>query len=121
MKKLLEELQKIWAESKGTIALMLLNLSAGVVLLVGALASLRPGDLVIKIGYGDVSGYQDGAWYYLISFGILGILVAVVHNLLAVRMYHEKNKGAARIFLVASLLIGVAGWMMLMWIIGDAA
>lgn len=98
---------------------MFLNLMVGASLVISSLASLRPNELVIKIAYGDLSGYQDGAWYYLAGFGVLGILIAVVQNLIAVKIYRDKGRGVAGIFLVAGLLVGIAGWSMLAWVIGD--
>lgn len=119
MKRLFEIIPAIWKDSKGTIALMLLNLMVGAMLIISSLANLRPNELVIKIAYGDLSGYQDGAWYYLASFGVVGIMVAAVQNLIAVKIYRDKGRGVAGIFLIAGLLVGVAAWVMLTWVVGD--
>lgn len=84
----------------------------GLVLVCGAYCvyvgiSLRPSDLQVAIhytSYGNTSFYRE-KWYYLISFIIFGILVAVMHTTLTVKLYTQGRRQIALLFVWLSLLL----------------
>jgi hypothetical protein len=72
-------------------------------------ASLRPSDLQVAVhytAYGDTSFYRE-KWYYLITFVIFGILIAVMHTTLIVKLYMQGRRQIALLFAWLSLLLVV--------------
>ena len=76
--------------------------------------SLRPSDLQVAVHYtafGDTSFYRE-KWYYLISFVIFGVLVAVVHSALIVKLYTQGRRQMAILFAWLSLLLMAIAFLM---------
>ncbi|HMH70065.1 MAG TPA: hypothetical protein VK502_01600 [Candidatus Saccharimonadales bacterium] len=91
------------------------------VLILGCLAyciyvgtSLRPSDLQVAVHYtafGGTSFYRD-KWYYLITFIVFGILMAVMHSTLIMKLYAQGRRQMALLFAWMSLLLLVIAWFM---------
>lgn len=106
MKTLKEDFNTIYHTERGIIVLMALNLLLSIGLAIFSLVKLNPASPVVKIGYGDIGGYRDGAWYDMIAFSVLAVLFGIIHNFLAVRIFHKRGSGMAKFFLlVTSCLI----------------
>jgi hypothetical protein len=91
----------------------------GLVLVCGAYCvyvgiSLRPSDLQVAIhytSYGGTSFYRE-KWYYLISFIIFGMLVAVMHTALTVKLYTQGRRQIALLFVGLSLLLMAVAFLL---------
>jgi hypothetical protein len=74
--------------------------------------SLRPSDLQVAVHYsafGGTSFYRD-KWYYLITFVIFGLLIAVMHPILTIKLYAQGRRQLALMFVLFSLLLITIAW-----------
>ena len=74
--------------------------------------SLRPSDLQVAVHYtafGGTSFYRE-KWYYLISFVVFGLLLAVVHSLLIIKLYVQERRQIALLFGWFSFLMLFITW-----------
>lgn len=108
MKTYLEDLKRIYKEERWMLVLMIMNLVFSIVLLVYGVIKLNPNAVVVKVGYGDIGGYRDGSWVDMISFLILAIIFGVIHNFIAVKLYHRRGAGMAKFFLITTTML-IAG------------
>lgn len=108
MKYFKEDLGKIYRNERGIIILMIFNFLLSVGLLVFSILKLNPSSSIVKIGYGDIGGYRDGAWYDMIAFPLLAITFGIFHSLLAVRIFHKRGGGMTKFFLLVTtcLMLG---------------
>lgn len=108
MKTLKEDFIKIYRNERGIIVLMLFNLLLSIGLFVFSLIKLNPNTPAVKIGYGDIGGYRDGAWFDMFSFPLLAITFGILHSFLAVRIFHKRGSGMSKFFLLisTSLILG---------------
>ena len=92
------------------IALILLSLVYSIY--VGA--SLRPSDLQVAVHYTAFgpTGFYRQQWYYLITFVALGLLIAVTHTALIVKMHIQGRRQIALLFAWMSLLLIVIAFFM---------
>ena len=106
MKDLKADFKIIYQKERIMLIIMILNLLLAIALIIFSLIKLNPGASVIKVGYGDIGGYRDGSWTDLIAFPLLAILFGVLHNFIAMRIFHKRGAGMTKFFLtVTSLLI----------------
>lgn len=108
MKDIKEDFIKIYQTERGLIILMVFNLILSIGLMVFSLIKLNPASPVVKIGYGDIGGYRDGAWYDMLAFPLLAILFGVIHSFLTLRIFHKRGSGMAKFFLLITtcLILG---------------
>lgn len=69
--------------------------------------SLKPSDLQVAVHYtafGETNFYRE-KWFYLINFIVFGLVIAVVHSILAVKIYLQGRRQIALLFLWLSLLL----------------
>ena len=74
--------------------------------------SLRPSDLQVAVHYtafGDTSFYRE-KWYYLITFIIFGLLLAVSHTAITIKLYVQGRRQIAISFILLSALLLVIAW-----------
>lgn len=114
-----EDFIKISQEERGTLFLMGINLIISIGLLIFSILSLNPSASVVKVGYGDIGGYRDGAWSDLIAFSILAILFGVIHNFLAVRIYHKRGGGMTKFFLITTTFLILGTILVLVRLLGE--
>jgi hypothetical protein len=84
--------------------------------------SLQPSDLQVAVHYtafGETSFYRE-KWYYLISFFLFGIMVAIVHTALILKLYTQERRQMAILFGWLSLLIIVIAWAITRSVLGIA-
>lgn len=105
-----EDFVNIYKKDRGTLILMVLNLVLSIGLLIFAAVHLNPSMAVVKIGYGDIGGYRDGVWSDMIAFLLLALTFGILHNFLAIRIFHKRGGGMAKFFLLATtaLIFGTA-------------
>jgi hypothetical protein len=74
--------------------------------------SLQPSDLQVAVRYtafGETNFYRE-KWYYLLSFIGLGLILTVVHTVLAVKLYVQERRQMALLFIGLSFLLLVIAW-----------
>ncbi len=105
MKNFKKTMIEIYREHRSVLALMMLVLMFSLGVFIFSLTKLDPTSAVVKVGYGDIGGYRDGAWSNLIVFPTLMILFGVLHNLLTVKIYEKRGAGIAKFFLITTLML----------------
>jgi hypothetical protein len=77
-------------------------------------ASLRPSDLQVAVHYTAFgpTGFYREKWYYLATFVAFGLLVAVMHSILVVKLYIQGRRQMALMFVWMSLLLLVIAFFM---------
>ena len=87
--------------------IVLLLLCAAYCIYVGV--SLRPSDLQVAVHYTafGTTGFYREKWYYLANFIALGVLIAVIHTALIVKLHTQGRRQMAFLF----------GWMSLLLIV----
>ena len=108
MKTLKEDFIKMYHNERGIILLMIINFLLAIGLFVFSLMRLNPSSSVVKVGYGDIGGYRDGAWFDMIAFPLLALIFGVFHALLASRIFHKRGGGMTKFFLLVTtcLILG---------------
>ena len=108
----LTSLKLILADRLMTVLLIVFILSClGYCIYVGI--SLRPSDLQVAVHYtafGATSFYRE-KWYYLLSFVLLGMILAVVHSIIIVKLYVQERRQIALLFTWLSFLILFIAWI----------
>jgi hypothetical protein len=92
--------------------IILILLSLAYSIYVGA--SLRPSDLQVAVHYTAFgpTGFYRQQWYYLITFVVFGLLVAVMHTAVIVKMHTQGRRQMALLFgWISFLLIVIAFFM----------
>lgn len=113
MKEYKEDFKKIYQNERTTLALMILNLVLSIALVVITLIKLNPSSSVIKVGYGDIGGYRDGSWTDLIAFPLMALLLGVMHNFIAVRIFHRRGAGMTKFFILVTTLLLIGAFTVL--------
>lgn len=75
--------------------------------------SLHPSDLQVAVhytAYGGTTFYRD-KWYYLITFVVFGIMVGILHTLLAAKVYMQGRREMALLFIAVSYLLMIVTWI----------
>jgi hypothetical protein len=133
MKDLSENLKKIYTGEKPLLVLMAILLVTSIALLIFSIVNLKPGATVVKVGYGDIGRYQGGEWssmansggYYdaswteMLAFPALALIFGLLHNLLAVKLYSKKGTGVAQVFVIYSICLALATFVVLTRLLGE--
>ena len=64
-------------------------------------------------------GYQDGAWTQMLAFPALAIIVGVLHNIIAVKLYKRRGPAEAKVFIARSIIIIIGAWITLGRLLGE--
>ena len=133
MKDFITDVKEIYGKDRGLFYMMLATAIIAVVLLVYAVFSLSPGASVVKVGYGDIGryqggawssmansgGYHDGAWWNILAFPLLFIVFGFLHNAIAAKLYKKKGAGVARMFVVMTICLVLATFVVLLRLLAD--
>ena len=119
MKTFKEDFIKIYQSERGMLVLMIANLLLYVGLFVFSILKLNPDVSVVRIGYGDIDGYRDGSWIDLLAFPMLAIIFGILHNFLAVRIFHKRGGGMAKFFLLLTTALILGAILVLTRILGE--
>ena len=119
MKNFKKDLIKIYQTERGILILMILNFVFSLGLFIFAILSLNPSAAVVKISYGDIGGYQDGSWANMMAFPILAIIFGVLHNLLALRIFHKRGGGMTKFFLITTTALIASTILVLIRLLGE--
>ena len=113
MKTYIEDFKKLYFEERWMLILIILNFIASIVLLVFSIVNLNPNSAVVKIGYGDIGGYRDGAWTDMFAFPTLAVLFGLLHGLIAVKIYHRRGAGMTKFILITTSMLIVGAFIVL--------
>ena len=113
MKYFKEDIKKIYQNERLTLIAMIFNLLLSLALIVFSLIKLNPSSSVIKVGYGDIGGYRDGSWTDLIAFPILAVIFGILHNFIAVRIFHKRGAGMTKFFIITTTVLIVGTFIVL--------
>ena len=119
MKKLIEQVKKIYAGDKWLFFALAALIALGIVLLTVTLTHLSPEAAVIKTGYSDIGsyqggewtemqaagGYRDGSWTNMFTFAVIAVVLGIVHPLIAIKLYSKKGSGAALALVLISIFL----------------
>lgn len=107
----------------GMIILMILSMG----LLIFSLFNLKISNSTVHVGYSDIgsyqggdfdetrgsSGYISGRWVDMLAFPILAVVLGVMHNLIAIRLYKRRGAASAGVFIAMSILVLVLAVLVL--------
>ena len=110
---------KIYQTERGVLMLMILNLLLSIALIIFSIVNLNPNSAVVKIGYGDIGGYRDGAWFDMLSFPLLAIIFGVLHNFLTLRIFRKRGSGMAKLFLMTTTMLLLGSFLVLIRLLGE--
>lgn len=101
---------KLFFQDRPMVFLLMGMVLLAVVLIVVGMLDVSVHDVQLPVRYSDfgtTNTYRD-KWYYLLSFPLLGLLVASLHSLIAVKLT-SKSRQLAVLFMGASLCLLVYG------------
>lgn len=77
-------------------------------------ASLRPSDLQVAVHYTAFgpTGFYRQQWFYLINFIVFGLIIAVAHAALIIKMHIQGRRQMALLFAWISFLLVVIAFFM---------
>ncbi|MBQ3293105.1 hypothetical protein IJG93_02255 [Candidatus Saccharibacteria bacterium] len=119
MDNLKADLKKIYQNERGLMSFMILNLILSIALFIFAIINLNPNASVVKTGYGDIGGYRDGTWVDMLAFPILAIVFGILHNILAIRVFHKRGSGMAKFFLITTVVLILATFLVALRLLGE--
>lgn len=74
--------------------------------------SLHPSDLQVAVHYtifGETQFYRD-KWYYLVAFVVFGLSIAIIHPIIAAKIYLQEKRQFAFLFAFLSVFMIVIAW-----------
>ena len=119
MKEFKEGIKEIYSSERGMFVLMVLNFLLAAGLFIYAMINLNPNSAVVKIGYGDIGGYRDGAWTNILAYPLLAILFGVLHNLLALKIFRRRGAAMTKFFLLVTMMLILGAAVVLMRILKE--
>ena len=120
MKDLKADFKIIYQKERIMLVLMIINFLLSIALVIFSLIKMSPETPVIKIGYGDIGGYRDGAWTDLIAFPLLAVLFGVIHNFIAMRIFHQRGAGMTKFFLTVTTLLIIGAFIVFVRLVKGA-
>jgi hypothetical protein len=93
--------------------LSIITVVLAIALVIYVALAVRPSELQLVTHYsvfGITHLYRD-QWFYLLSFAVLAVLVAMIHIALAVKLYIHKGHSIALIFAWLGIAIILFAWV----------
>ena len=118
MKQLAEDFGAIFKRDRSFIIWMVVNFGLGLWLFLESLFRLDPTSRLYWRYSGVVNSYDDGAWWYMLSFSIIAIALGAGHILISARLHSKRGKDVARLFLGASCVIIIVALHALLSLVG---
>jgi hypothetical protein len=119
--ELINSIKQILAD-RVVAALILLLILSSLAYCIYVGVSLHPSDLQVAVhytAYGQTSFYRE-KWYYLISFILFGLILAIVHSALIVKMHVQERRQLAILFAWLSILLVAIAWFLARAVLGIA-
>jgi hypothetical protein len=101
-----EEISALFSDRTVVISLLLVIILC-IVLCGVALVGLKVSDIQLPVRYSDygmTNTYRD-KWYYLLSFPLLAILVAVGHTMIALKLLSKSRELTIGFLLISSVML----------------
>jgi len=109
----------IFKEHRGLFVLMVLNVLGGLVVFVYAVLTLKLEGAAVKIGYGDIGGYRDGAWTEMLMYPILAVLLGGLNVFLGARIFERHGENSAKTFMGINICLIVWTFVTLLRLLGE--
>lgn len=119
MKDLKADFLQIYRKEHGVLMLMVFNFLLAIALVVYSIISLNLNASVVKVGYGDIGGYRDGSMIDILAFPLLAMIFGVMHNLLAIRVYHKRGSSMAKFLLMITTILILGTFLVLIRLLGE--
>lgn len=119
MQDIKQDIIDIYSKDRSILILIGVTFLLSVILLVFSAINLNPASSVVKIGYGDIGGYRDGVWTDMLVFPILACIYGLLHNFIALRVYHKRGGGMAKFFLIVTILLVLGTGLVLVRLLGE--
>lgn len=125
------DLRATWREvchkQRRLMVMMIILAVMSAVILIFSLATLRPQNTVVIVGYGDVygeiaglsGGYRRDSWLNMLAFPALAILFGFIHNLLALRAYRKYGREVALMVIYATMALVVGELVVMLRLLGE--
>ena len=134
MKALAENFKLIFEKHKMLLFGMMILLIVSVALFIFTILNLGTNATVVKVSYGDIGryqggevtamansgGYLDGVWTERFAYPILAVVFGIFHNLLAVKLFEKKGRGMAGLFVIFSITVVIATFIVFGRLLGEA-
>lgn len=114
MKQTIETLVKRVITDRPFMVLVVVFLAVCLAYCVYVAFSIHPSDLQLAVHYtafGE-TGYYREKWQYLISFLLFGIVMAIAHTMIAVKLYNEDRRSFAVGFMWFSFILLAISWVL---------
>lgn len=115
-----EDLLKIYRNERGILLVMIINFLLALGLFIFSVINLNPNSAVVKVGYGDIGGYRDGGWTNMLMYPMLAVLFGILHNLLALRIFHKRGAGMTKFFLITTAMLILGTFVVLVRLLGES-
>ena len=113
MKELIENF-KLTAKDKGVLAGMIGLLVMSVALIVTVAVNVKVSSLQIWFRYVSFGeNYYNEKWYYMLVFAGMGVITGVLHVMLTAKIFANKGRGMAILFLAVSVMVVALTFMTL--------
>ncbi len=119
MKHFKEDFIRLYQNERLTLVIMGLNLLLSLLLIFVSIINLSPESATMKVGYGDIGGYRDGVWSELLVFPALWVVLGVFHGFIAVDIFHKRGAGMAKFFLLTTLGLIIATFVVFIRLMGE--
>ena len=119
MREIIDTFKTIYRNDRGVVVWMIILLLFSVLLVVMSLFGLNPSSSMVGVGYTDLGGYRDGRWYYVLAFSGLGLVIGLLHNMIAVKLYKKRGSSMATLFIIISIAVVLLAVAMLMNVLGE--
>ena len=103
----------------GLVALLLASLAAAIILA----SRIQPSELQVSVQYTSFGGENiyRSQWFYTTAFAAFGVMVALLHSAIFVKIYSLKGRDIALLFGAASVAVLVIAVPLLYRILGVAS
>ena len=64
-------------------------------------------------------GYHDDVWTERFAFPLLAVVFGILHNLLAIKIFEKKGAGVAGYFIIFSISLTLATFVVLGRLLGE--
>lgn len=98
---------------------MALNFMLALALAVFSFFRLNPNIPVVKVGYSDLYGYQDGVWTDMLAFPLMVLILGVLHSFIAVKIYHKRGAGVTKFFLLVTSMALIGCFVVFARLLGE--
>ncbi len=103
----------------GLVALLLASLAAAIILA----SRIQPSELQVSVQYTSFGGENiyRSQWFYTASFAAFGVMIALLHSAIFVKIHSLKGRDIALLFGAASIAVLVVAVPLLYRILGVAS